>query len=129
VTRPASAFTVIFDGDCRVCTRMVEVLRRLDRDGMLEIIPSQTPGVRERFPWIAPHAYEEAMQLVAPDGTTWQGADAVEMILGVLPRGRFVSWIYRIPLVRPLADRLYKWVARNRHRLGCGTHCRSRFEI
>jgi predicted DCC family thiol-disulfide oxidoreductase YuxK len=41
----------------------------------------------------------------------------------VLPRGRLISWLFRIPFVRPLADRFYKWFARNRYRMGCGEHC------
>jgi predicted DCC family thiol-disulfide oxidoreductase YuxK len=28
--------------------------------------------------------------------------------------------------VRALADRFYRWFARNRYRLGCGSHCQSR---
>jgi len=28
--------------------------------------------------------------------------------------------------VRPLAERFYRWFARNRYRLGCGEHCQFR---
>jgi predicted DCC family thiol-disulfide oxidoreductase YuxK len=120
------AYTVVFDGDCKVCTRLVKVLRKWDRHRLLEIVSSQQPGVMARFPWIPARAYADALQLVASDGTTWQGAAAVEKLLDVLPRGRLISWIFRIPYVRTLADRLYRWFARNRYRLGCGAHCQSR---
>ena len=120
------AYTVVFDGDCKVCTRLTKLLRKWDRHSALEIVASQHAGVMARFPWIPPRAYAEALQLVAADGTTWQGAAAIEKLLDVLPRGRWISWIFSIPFVRPLADRFYRWFARNRYRLGCGAHCQSR---
>jgi predicted DCC family thiol-disulfide oxidoreductase YuxK len=120
------AYTVVFDGDCKVCTRLARVLRKWDRAGMLEVVTSQQPGVTARFPWIPARAYADALQMVAADGTTWQGAAAIEKLLDVLPRGRLISWIFRVPFVRTLADRFYRWFARNRYRLGCGAHCQSR---
>jgi predicted DCC family thiol-disulfide oxidoreductase YuxK len=120
------AYTVVFDGDCKVCTRLSKVLRDWDRRRQLEVVSSQQPGVMARFPWIPPRAYADALQLVAADGTTWQGAAAIEQLLTVLPRGRLISWVFRVPFVRTLADRFYRWFARNRYRLGCGSHCQSR---
>jgi predicted DCC family thiol-disulfide oxidoreductase YuxK len=120
------AYTVVFDGDCRVCTKFTNVLRPWDRDTLLEIVSSQQPGVAARFPWIPARAYVEALQLIAADGTTWQGSAAIEQLLNVLPRGRWIAWIFRIPFVRTIADRFYKWFARNRYNMGCGTHCQSR---
>lgn len=122
--RPA-AYTVVFDGDCRVCTRIAGVLREWDREQALDVVSSQEPGVMARFPWIPARAYADALQLIGADGTTWAGAPAIEQLLGVLPRGRWVSWLFRIPFARVLADRFYRWFARNRHRLGCGAHCPS----
>ena len=119
-------YTVVFDGDCKVCTRLSNALRTWDGGRQLEVVSSQQPGVMARFPWIPPHAYADALQLVAADGTTWQGAAAIEQLLGVLPRGRLIAWIFKVPFVRTLADRFYRWIARNRYRLGCGSHCQSR---
>jgi predicted DCC family thiol-disulfide oxidoreductase YuxK len=119
-------YTVVYDGDCRVCTRLAHVLDGWDRDRRLEIVSSQTPGVPARFPWIPPGAYADALQLIAADGTTWQGAAAIEQLLNILPKGAAVSWLFKIPFVRGIADRFYKWFARNRYKLGCGDHCQSR---
>jgi predicted DCC family thiol-disulfide oxidoreductase YuxK len=103
---------------------MVRVLAKWDANRELEIIASQTPGVRERFPWIPARAYVDSMQLIRTrDGKTWQAAAALEELLKVLPRGKLISWMFKIPFVRPLVDRFYRWFARNRYRLGCGEHC------
>ena len=120
------AYTVVFDGDCKVCTRLSRVLREWDREHELEVVSSQHPGAVARFPWIPARAYADALQLIARDGTTWQGAAAIEQLLLVLPRGRLIAWVFQIPYVRSIADRFYRWFARNRYRLGCGSHCQSR---
>jgi predicted DCC family thiol-disulfide oxidoreductase YuxK len=97
---------------------------RWDKNRELEIVSSQAPGVHERFPWIPPRAYVESMQVIrASDGKTWEGAAALEELLNVLPKGRSISWLFGVPLVRPLVERFYRWFARNRYRLGCGEHC------
>jgi predicted DCC family thiol-disulfide oxidoreductase YuxK len=93
---------------------------------MLEIVPSQAPGVHARFPWIPARAYSQSVQLIRRDGRTWQGAAAIEQIIDQLPKGRLVTWVFSIPFVRPLAERFYRWFARNRYRLGCGEHCQFR---
>ena len=118
-----SSYTVVYDGSCRVCTRIAGAIRQLDRNGEIEVVSSQTPGVMDRFPWIPPEAYAEALQTIGPGGRTWQGADAVEQILRVLPKGRLVTWAYRIPFFRVLADKFYRSFARNRYRFGCSDHC------
>lgn len=120
-------YTVVYDGHCKVCGRLVKVLTKWDRGNVLEIIPSQTPGVHVRFPWIPARAYVESVQVIRnSDGKTWQAAGALEELLNVLPKGRLISWLFRIPFVRPLADRFYRWFARNRYKLGCGEHCQVR---
>ena len=117
-------YTVVYDGHCKVCGRLVGVLRTWDaRAKTLEIVPSQLPGLDTRFPWIPPAAYVESLQLVGPGSKTWAGAAAIEQLLDVLPRGRWIAWVFSIPFARKLADRFYRWFARNRYRLGCGEHC------
>jgi len=121
---PGRRYTVIYDGDCKVCGSMAGVLAKWDSDRALEIIPSQAPGVRARFPWIPQRSYAQSLQVISNgDGRTWQAAAAIEELLKVMPRGRWVSWLFRIPLARPLADRFYRWFARNRYKIGCGEHC------
>ncbi|MGH7650771.1 MAG: thiol-disulfide oxidoreductase DCC family protein [Gemmatimonadaceae bacterium] len=124
---PGRRYTVIYDGHCKVCGKMVRMLTKWDRNHELEIIPSQTPGIRQRFPWIPPRAYVDSVQVVrTSDGKTWQAAAALEALLKVLPKGRLISWLFSIPFVRPLVDLFYRWFARNRYRFGCGEHCQVR---
>jgi predicted DCC family thiol-disulfide oxidoreductase YuxK len=119
-------YTLVYDGHCRVCTRLVNGLSQWDRAHQVDVVPSQGAGVVARFPWIPPRAFGEAIQLVGPRGQTWQGAAAIEQLLSILPRGRWIAWIFHVPLMRTLADTFYRWFARNRYHLGCSEHCQSR---
>jgi predicted DCC family thiol-disulfide oxidoreductase YuxK len=98
-------WTLVYDGNCRVCTRIVNVLRHWDRGGEIEFMPSQSSGVPERFPWIPPSAFREAMQLIGPESRTWAGAAAIEQLLNILPRGRMVGWLFHLPFGRTIIDR------------------------
>ena len=130
----ASVFTgreyvIVYDGHCRICTRLAGALKRWDAKATFDVVPSQAPGVQARFPWIPARAYRESLQLVDRSGRTWQGAAAIERMLDLLPRGRWIGWVFSLPFARALAERFYRWFARNRYQLGCGEHCRYRDEV
>jgi predicted DCC family thiol-disulfide oxidoreductase YuxK len=116
----------VYDGNCKVCGRFVRLVERWDRRKDIELLPSQDSRVGARFPWIPAEAYAEAIQLIGPGGRTTQGAAAIEELLGILPKGWVLGWIFKIPFVGWLADKLYRWFARNRYRFGCDEHCRVR---
>jgi predicted DCC family thiol-disulfide oxidoreductase YuxK len=119
----ARPYTLVYDGDCGFCRRSVDLLASWDRRGAVEIVPFQATGVAERFPQIPAAAYREAMQLVATDGRTWSGAAAAEELTKVLPFGSPLGCLFALPFARPIADGVYRFVARNRTRFGCATHC------
>lgn len=119
-------YTVVYDGQCKVCGRLVKLLTAWDQRKELEIIPFQNTSVLDRFPWIPAAAYGEAMQLVGPGGRTWQGGDAIEKLLDILPYGGVFGWAFSIPGFGKQFGRFYRWFARNRYKFGCGEHCASR---
>ena len=119
-------YTVVYDGACKVCGRLVVVLNRWDTRDELEVIPFQNTSVLDRFPWIPAAAYAEAMQLIGPGGRTWQGGDAIEQLLKILPLGGAFGWAFKVPGFGGLFNRFYRWFARNRYRFGCGEHCQVR---
>ena len=119
-------YTVVYDGQCKVCGRLVKLLNAWDTRKELEVIPFQNTTVLDRFPWIPSEAYAEAMQLIGPGGQTWQGGEAIEQLLKILPYGGTFGWAFRIPGFGSLFGRFYRWFARNRYKFGCGEHCQMR---
>lgn len=122
----ARPWTVVYDGQCRVCGRLVKLLQKWDTRREIETIPFQNTTVLSRFPWIPAEAYAEAMQLVGPGGQTWQGGYAIEQLLKILPYGGLLGWAFKLPFFGGLFNRFYRWFARNRYKFGCGEHCAMR---
>ena len=116
---PAPA-VLIYDGECAMCRASALWLMRLAiSGGELEILPCRSAPRRARFPQISDEACMTAMQLVLPDGRTLSGGDAVPELLR---RIGWLSWLataFALPGARPLARRVYAWVAKNRMRLSC----------
>lgn len=119
-------YTVVYDGQCKVCGRLVKLLTAWDTRKELEIIPFQNTTVLDRFSWIPAESYAEAMQLIGPGGRTWQGGEAIEQLLEILPYGGTFGWAFKIPGFGNLFGRFYRWFARNRYKFGCGEHCQMR---
>jgi len=52
-----------------------------------------------------------------PDGTIASGLDAFLPLLPGLKGGRWLAKVFAVPLVKPLAEWIYRLVARFRYRL------------
>ncbi len=114
-------WTLVFDGDCGFCRRCVALLAKWDRVGRLVYVPFQDAAALERLPPLDRHALEQAMHLVTPERMVYAGAAALPPILRIVPFGWTLAWTFRVPGVPWLAAKVYRQVARNRHRLGCGS--------
>jgi predicted DCC family thiol-disulfide oxidoreductase YuxK len=120
---PSDTVVLIYDGECSMCrASALWLMRRALAGGArnLEILPCRSPVRRERYPFIADETCMVAMQLVLPDGRVLAGADAAPEILRRIPRWRWLAALFALPGARPVARRVYAWIARNRMRLSCG---------
>lgn len=112
---------LIYDGECAMCrASALWLMRRALSAGRLEILPCRSEARLERFPQVAEEACLTAMQLVLPDGRVRAGADAVPELLRRIRGWGWLAGVFDLPGIRPLARRVYAWVARNRMRLSCG---------
>jgi predicted DCC family thiol-disulfide oxidoreductase YuxK len=105
--------TLIYDGECGVCQRAVELLRRWDREHRLRYIPFQDEDAVRGFGLALP-ALAAAMHLILPDGRVFAGADAVPELGRLLPGKRWWAWGFAVPGVRVVARRVYARIARGR---------------
>lgn len=105
----------LYDGHCPFCTSQAEKLKARAR-GAIDIVDFQKEGVLERFPGLTHEECMRAMQLIAPDGRVFAGAEAVVRALraGRPVLGR-MAMVYYVPGVRQIMDWGYAWVARNRY--------------
>ena len=120
MTEPA---VLVYDGECSMCrASALWLMKRALLGGArdFEILPCRSPVRRERYPLIADETCMAAMQLVLPDGRVLAGADAAPEILRRIPRWSWLAALFALPGARPVARRVYAWIARNRMRLSCG---------
>jgi predicted DCC family thiol-disulfide oxidoreductase YuxK len=112
--------TLIYDAECSMCRgSALWLMRRALSGGALEILPCRSGVRRERFPQVTEEACLTAMQLVLPDGRVLSGADAVPELLRRIRGWGWVAGVFALPGIRPIARRIYAWVARNRMRISC----------
>ncbi len=106
--------TLIYDGECGLCRALVARLAAWDREHRIALVPFQDEATVARF-GIGLPALAAAMHLVLPDGRVAAGADAVPELLRLLPGAkRWWRLVFAVPGVRPLARRVYRWVAERR---------------
>ena len=117
---PLPSAVLIYDAECAMCrSSALWLMRRALSSGRLEILPCRSGVRRARFPQITEDACTTAMQLVLADGRVLSGADAVPELLRRIRGWGWVAGVFALPGIRPIARRIYAWVARNRMRISC----------
>lgn len=117
---PRAPAVLIYDDECALCRGgALWVMRLALSTGRLEILPCRADERRERFPMVSEDACMTAMQLVLPDGRVLAGADAVPDLLRCVRGLGWIAVLFGLPGMRPLARRVYAWIARNRLRISC----------
>lgn len=112
---PATERTLIYDGQCRLCVTAKEGLERLGENSGVRFVPYQSEEAACRLGGDYKPGRPDVAFLVEPDGTVKRGLDAFLPLLPGLRGGRVLHAILRIPLIRPIADLIYRLVARYRY--------------
>jgi len=119
LSEPSKAPLLIFDGDCAFCTSAVNRLKEL-----LPVFPESSP-----WQWLDIDQYglsnEDVTEYawVVTSRRQFAGHLAGSALLRMQPTFglRFLGHLIATPPVSWVAAIVYRWVARNRHRLPGGT--------
>ncbi len=112
-------YYVIYDGNCNLCTTLVQLLERLDQGTQFQYMPMQDQQALSQF-GITPEDCEQGMIVInaAVPEQRWQGSDAAEEIGRLLPLGNvFVSAYRALPGAKWAGDRTYAQIRDNRYAL------------
>jgi predicted DCC family thiol-disulfide oxidoreductase YuxK len=112
----------VYDGDCAFCTACARFVER------------RVPTPARVIPWqfadlaalgLTADQCERAVQWVdgpPPAAAAMAGPEAIARLLrSSRSYWRLAGWVLDLPPVRALAWPVYRWVARNRHRMPGGT--------
>ena len=112
----AHSFEVFFDGECPLCKREIDVLRRLDLRRRILFTDIAAPGFDAAA---LGKTYPELMEVIHgrfPDGRFTTGVETFRQLYAALGFGPLVA-LSRLPGVRHLLDLGYHLFAKNRLRL------------
>src|SRR5262249_44433979 len=116
-TTPPDKYVVLYDGHCRFCVAQMKRLMALARRDRVVAVDFQELGALDRFPGISHEACMQAMHLITSDGRVYRGFEALVRTLGTRPGLGPAAYLYYLPGLRQLCDRLYTFVAAHRYRI------------
>ena len=103
--------TLIYDGDCPFCRRNVENWRSKLEEQV--DIKSYQEAI-EDFPNLSAEECKESIKLVH-QGNIYSGAHAVFKAFALNGERKSLLWLYEhVPLVSPISEKVYHFVARRR---------------
>ena len=106
--------TVLYDGDCPLCTFQMRVITWLDWFNMVRLIPIADPRAAAIVPGISREDLQEAIHCVAKSGKIYRGARCVRFIGMRLPLAVPMALFLWIPGVIYIAEIIYRMISRNR---------------
>lgn len=107
--------TVLYDGNCGICTGLKIEAERRDREHRLRFVPFQSGDLERVAPGISPQMASKAVYLLRADGRRFRGARAFFEALRRLPGPwGLVGAIGAFAPLSLLAEPFYRLVARNR---------------
>ena len=110
-------FKLLYDGECPMCRREANWLRRRSRDGRLAFEDISAPDFDATRYGLTQGQVMGVMHGVFPDGRVVTKVEAFRQAYRLVGLG----WVLaptRWPVFRNLADWGYEWVARNRVAIG-----------
>ncbi len=127
---PSTAFTVFIDGECPLCRTEARLLRRLDRGrGRLILLDITSPGFDASAHGTSLTELMGSIHGRTSDGRLVSGLEVFRRAYAAVGWGFLLAptaW----PGIRGVADRAYRWFARNRLRVtgrqqqdACGGRC------
>lgn len=110
-----AAYTILFDGECHVCSRAVRFIVKRDRERRFQFAALQSPAGKRLLQATGLNAESRDSVVVLGQGTAWTESDAILLILRRLGGIWSLLTVFRL-VPRGWRDALYRWFARNRYR-------------
>jgi predicted DCC family thiol-disulfide oxidoreductase YuxK len=108
----------IFDGDCAFCSSAARVFRKMIKE-QVPIRPYQKLDLASLG--LSEELTSKAVYYVR-DGKYFVAAEAIaQLFIDSKTIWRVAGYLLRVPGINHLAERVYYWIAKNRHRLPGGT--------
>ena len=111
-----SEVDVFFDGDCPICVREIDMLRRLDRGHAIGFVDIAAPGFDARTVGVSMEQLMDRIHARLPSGELIEGVEVFRRLYAAVGLRPLVA-LTRVPGISHLLDASYTLFARNRLRL------------
>ena len=122
--RPESD-VVIFDGQCRFCTKQIRRFERCDRGRRLSYLSLHDSEVNRRYPNLTHQQLMDEMYVMDAKGGQHAGAAAFRYLTRKLPWLWPAAPLMHVPFSLPLWRWAYRQVSKRRYRLAQDDGCDS----
>jgi predicted DCC family thiol-disulfide oxidoreductase YuxK len=112
----AFEFEVFYDGDCPLCVREINMLRKLDRRGAIRFTDIAAPTFDPATTGLSMATLMDRIHGRLPSGELVEGVEVFRRLYGAVGLGFLLAWT-RWPGLRAVADWGYRMFAKNRLRL------------
>ena len=120
---PLPQYTVFYDANCRLCAHSRRMLERLRPRAELVFVNVQDESAMAAYPRVDRRAGLGQMFVLDGAGNLSGGYDAFLSLVPSIPALRPLRHVLRWRPVRAVGRTVYRWVARNRYRLGGSVSC------
>jgi predicted DCC family thiol-disulfide oxidoreductase YuxK len=106
---------IFFDGDCVMCSGLVDVLLHLDREGIFRLTPLQGKTAQQVLPPLPANREAWSIYYLDQDGLYAQSDAVIQICKRLGGLGAVIGAVQWVP--QSFRDRIYCMIARNRYRL------------
>lgn len=118
---------VIYDGDCALCSFQMRLVTWMDWFGQFTLMTISDPRTSQVAPGLTREELMAAIHCVNRDGRIHRGARCIRFIGMRMPLAVPLALLLWLPGAIWVAERIYRWVSRNRYLLsrvfGCKEAC------
>ncbi|HHT9123734.1 MAG TPA: thiol-disulfide oxidoreductase DCC family protein [Candidatus Wunengus sp. YC63] len=106
---------IIYDDGCSLCRGCMKWIKlHAIREDAFEFIPCQSEERRNRFPEITDKACRESFHIVLPNNRILAGDKALPEVLNRLKGFKWLSILFKAPVIRVFLYAVYRGVSNNR---------------
>jgi predicted DCC family thiol-disulfide oxidoreductase YuxK len=118
-------YLIFYDAQCPICQRSRQLLERLAPATEMRFIDINDARQMAAYPQIDPQAGRGQMHVLDPAGRLIGGFDALVALTPIIPLLAWAQPLLGVAPIRALGQKMYRWLAANRYRLGGQSSCRS----
>jgi len=111
--------TLFYESACPLCKAEMSNLMLRNTEGLLCFVDVSAPGFKDCPPGTTLDELMSLMHGLTADGRVLRGVEVFRLAYSAVGIPQ-VAAITSLPLIKPLSEKLYALVARNRHRLPRG---------